>query len=84
MLSTNETYANDVSEFFNVITGHSQPSAYRNLITSPRDMRIQLINLVQREAEVLRLPAAEGSNAGLLGWRALAASEDQLDRKSVV
>jgi polyphosphate kinase len=51
MLSTNEAYANDVSEFFNVITGHSQPAAYRNLITSPRDMRIQLCNLVKREAE---------------------------------
>ncbi|MFZ1808213.1 MAG: polyphosphate kinase 1 [Cyclobacteriaceae bacterium] len=51
LLSTNEAYANDVSEFFNVITGHSQPSTYRNLITSPRDMRIQLCNLVQREAE---------------------------------
>lgn len=59
LLSTNEVYANDVSEFFNVITGHSQPSTYRNLITSPRDMRIQLINLVQREAENARhgLPA---------------------------
>ncbi|MGE0590330.1 MAG: polyphosphate kinase 1, partial [Cyclobacteriaceae bacterium] len=54
LLSTNEAYAHDVSEFFNVITGHSQPSAYRNLITSPRDMRIQLINLVQREAENAR------------------------------
>ncbi|MEQ8424505.1 MAG: polyphosphate kinase 1, partial [Cyclobacteriaceae bacterium] len=51
LLSTNEVYANDVSEFFNVITGHSQPSTYRNLITSPRDMRIQLCNLIQREAE---------------------------------
>jgi polyphosphate kinase len=51
LLSTNEAYANDVSEFFNVITGHSQPAAYRNLITSPRDMRIQLCNLVKREAE---------------------------------
>ena len=29
LLTTNENYANDVSEFFNVITGHSQPSAYR-------------------------------------------------------
>ena len=54
LLSTNETYANDVSEFFNVITGHSQPTAYQNLITSPRDMRIQLCNLVQREAENAR------------------------------
>jgi polyphosphate kinase len=50
LLSTNETYANDVSEFFNVITGHSQPATYRNLITSPRDMRIQLCNMVKREA----------------------------------
>jgi polyphosphate kinase len=54
LLTTREVYANDVSEFFNVITGHSQPSTYRNLITSPRDMRIQLCNLVQREAENAR------------------------------
>lgn len=59
LLTTRETYAHDVSEFFNVITGHSQPLAYRNLITSPRDMRIQLSNLVQKEAENKRqgLPA---------------------------
>lgn len=54
LLTTKEVYANDVSEFFNVITGHSQPSAYRNLITSPRDMRIQLCNLVRKEAENAR------------------------------
>lgn len=54
LLTTKEVYANDVSEFFNVITGHSQPLAYRNLITSPRDMRIQLCNLVKREAENAR------------------------------
>jgi len=51
LLTTKEVYAQDVSEFFNVITGHSQPFAYRNLITSPRDMRIQLCNLVKKEAE---------------------------------
>ena len=51
LLSTNETYANDVSEFFNVITGHSHPTTYRNLITSPRDMRNQLIYLMKCEAE---------------------------------
>lgn len=59
LLTTNEVYGSDVSDFFNVITGHSQPFAYRNLITSPRDMRIQLSNLVRREAENARngLPA---------------------------
>ncbi|NOT76578.1 MAG: polyphosphate kinase 1 [Cyclobacteriaceae bacterium] len=51
LLTTRETYGVDVSEFFNVITGHSQPSLYRNLITSPRDMRNQLCALVRKEAE---------------------------------
>jgi polyphosphate kinase len=62
LLSTSETYAHDVSEFFNVITGHSQPSAYRNLITSPRDMRIQLCNLVKRETE----NALQGLPSGII------------------
>lgn len=62
LLTTNEKYANDVSEFFNVITGHSQPSAYQNLITSPRDMRIQLINMVRREKK----NALEGQPSGIV------------------
>lgn len=62
LLTTKEVYANDVSEFFNVITGHSQPSAYRNLITSPRDMRIQLCNMVRKEAENAR----NGIQAGIV------------------
>ncbi len=60
LLTTREAYAHDVSEFFNVITGHSQPSTYRNLITSPRDMRIQLLNLVQREAQNARNGLSSG------------------------
>lgn len=62
LLTTKDIYAQDVSEFFNVITGHSQPHAYRNLITSPRDMRIQLCNLVKREAENKR----NGLEAGIV------------------
>ncbi len=60
LLTTKEVYANDVSEFFNVITGHSQPAAYRNLITSPRDMRIQLCNLIKREAENAKAGVSSG------------------------
>src|SRR6187402_3236604 len=60
LLTTKEVYANDVSEFFNVITGHSQPTTYRNLITSPRDMRIQLCNLIKKEAENAKLGLASG------------------------
>lgn len=54
LLTTNEILANDVSEFFNVITGHSMPSNYRNLITAPRDMRNQLIEFIEQEAENAR------------------------------
>ena len=50
LLTTNETLANDVSEFFNVITGHSLPTDYTNLITAPRDMRHQLISFIEKEA----------------------------------
>ena len=54
LLTTNETLANDVSEFFNVITGHSMPTDYQNLITAPRDMRKQLISFIEQEAENAR------------------------------
>jgi polyphosphate kinase len=53
-LTTNEILANDVSEFFNVITGHSMPMTYQNLITAPRDMRNQLIAFIEQEAENAR------------------------------
>ena len=51
MLTADEEYAHDVSEFFNVITGHSQPGSYEHLITAPRDMRLQLIELIRKEKE---------------------------------
>lgn len=59
LLSTNEVYAYDVSEFFNVITGHSLPADYKYLITAPKDMRQQLIELIRNEADHARkgLPA---------------------------
>ena len=51
LMSTNEVYAQDVSEFFNVITGHSSPAEYQRLITAPRDMRNQLDSLIQQESD---------------------------------
>ena len=50
LLTSNEEYTHDISEFFNVITGHSIPSEYQNLITAPRYMRAKLIELIQQEA----------------------------------
>lgn len=51
LLTTKEIYAHDISEFFNVITGHSFPYDYKYLITSPKDMRQKLIELIRGEAE---------------------------------
>ncbi|MBC6609418.1 polyphosphate kinase 1 [Hymenobacter sp. BT507] len=51
MLTTNDVYGHDVSEFFNVITGHSQPDDYEYLITAPKDMRQQLIHLIREEVK---------------------------------
>jgi polyphosphate kinase len=51
LLTSNEEYTHDISEFFNVITGHSMPTEYQNLITAPRYMRATLIELIRQEAE---------------------------------
>lgn len=51
LLTTNSEYTHDISEFFNVITGHSLPSDYRNLITAPRQMRDRLMAMIRQEAE---------------------------------
>ena len=59
ILTTDESYARDISEFFNAITGHSLPSIYEVLITAPKDMRQQIIDLIRIETENARngLPA---------------------------
>jgi polyphosphate kinase len=62
LLTTNESYAHDVSEFFNAITGHSQPLKYKCLITSPREMREALIQLIRNEAE----NAQKGLSSGIV------------------
>ncbi|WP_066832045.1 polyphosphate kinase 1 [Rufibacter ruber] len=62
LLTTDEVYAHDVSEFFNVITGHSYPENYEYLITAPKDMRQQLIELIRRETH----NAAQGLPAGIV------------------
>ncbi len=54
LLTTNEVYAHDVSEFFNVITGHSLPNDYQYLITAPKDMRHQIVELIRTEARNAR------------------------------
>jgi polyphosphate kinase len=61
LLTTREEYTHDISEFFNVITGHSLPNEYKNLITAPRHMRNRLIALIEQEA----YNASQGLVAGI-------------------
>ncbi|MCD8541051.1 MAG: polyphosphate kinase 1 [Leadbetterella sp.] len=61
LLTANENYTHDIAEFFNAITGHSQPQSYINLITSPKDMRKAILAMIQRETE----NAAKGKAAGI-------------------
>ncbi|MDB5264061.1 MAG: polyphosphate kinase, partial [Adhaeribacter sp.] len=62
LLTTDETYAHDVSEFFNVITGHSFPNEYQYLITAPKDMRHQILELIRTETQ----NATEGRASGII------------------
>jgi polyphosphate kinase len=50
LLTCDEVYNRDITEFFNVITGHSLPNRYRYLITAPGDMRQQLIEMIRQES----------------------------------
>ncbi|MEM1137738.1 MAG: polyphosphate kinase 1, partial [Bacteroidota bacterium] len=51
LITTKEIYAHDVSEFFNAITGHSNPQKYDHLITAPIRMRNELIAFIRQEAK---------------------------------
>ena len=51
LLTTDSRITQDISEFFNVITGHSMPTHYEHLITAPRDMRNRLIEMIHIEME---------------------------------
>jgi polyphosphate kinase len=62
LLTSDDTYGKDVSEFFNAITGHSLPNIYEFLITAPKDMRQQLIDLIKIEAE----NAKNGKKSGIV------------------
>ncbi len=62
LLTSDESYANDVQEFFNVITGHSMPEEYDNLITAPTHMRQGLIRLIDQERE----NAVAGKSSGIV------------------
>ena len=61
-ITSQKKYANDVSDFFNVITGHSKAKNYHMLLTSPDNMRQSLMKFIQRESK----HAKAGSKAHII------------------
>lgn len=61
-LTSQRTYGKDISEFFNVITGHSIPNYYKKLITTPGDMRKKIIRLIRTEVR----NANKGLKSGII------------------
>ena len=49
ILTANEDVAADVSELFNVLTGYSRQEQYRTLLVAPRELRDEIIKLIDRE-----------------------------------
>ncbi|MFN4146297.1 MAG: polyphosphate kinase 1 [Runella sp.] len=50
LLTCDPVYNRDITEFFNVITGHSQPQKYQYLITAPKQLRTRIIEMIRNEA----------------------------------
>ncbi|MEM7335861.1 MAG: polyphosphate kinase 1 [Chloroflexota bacterium] len=51
LISSNEEMGADASELFNYLTGYSRQTEYRKFLVAPVDMRIRLIELIEREME---------------------------------
>jgi polyphosphate kinase len=49
LFTSEEGIVSDVSAFFNMITGYSQPAAWRKIEVAPYGMRRRLLRLIQRE-----------------------------------
>ena len=50
ILTCNEAIGDDVAQLFNHLTGYSRAHDYFSLLVAPRDMRGQLIDLIEHEA----------------------------------
>ena len=49
LMTSDQNYTKDALEFFNVITGHSVPEDYDNLITAPIYMRDKILDMIEKE-----------------------------------
>jgi len=50
VLTCSPTIGDDVTQLFNHLTGYSRSEDYRELLVAPRDLRRQLVDLIEHEA----------------------------------
>lgn len=50
LFTCRESFGEDLTELFNLLTGYTRPEQFRHLIVSPTDMRNALIMRIRREA----------------------------------
>jgi polyphosphate kinase len=51
LFTCRETFGEDVTELFNLLTGYTRPRAFHHLILAPTDLRAGLVARIRREAE---------------------------------
>ena len=49
LMTSNKSYTKDALKFFNVISGHSIPDDYENLLTAPNYMKDKIISFIEKE-----------------------------------
>ncbi|MBI3247479.1 MAG: polyphosphate kinase 1 [Deltaproteobacteria bacterium] len=54
LFTCRESFGEDLTELFNLLTGYTRPERFQHLFVSPTDMRAQLVARIQREAEHAR------------------------------
>jgi polyphosphate kinase len=54
LFTCRESFGEDLTELFNMLTGYTRPRGFQHLIVAPTDLRDRLIGRFQREAEHAR------------------------------
>jgi polyphosphate kinase len=54
LFTCRESFGEDLTELFNLLTGYTRPQKFHHLILAPMDLREHFIGLIQQEAEQAR------------------------------
>src|SRR5262245_8860419 len=54
LLTCRESFGEDLTELFNLLTGYARPQSFHHLVLAPSGLREHFINLIRREAEQAR------------------------------